>query len=213
MCKLLCMSNDDYQKALDTATAELQELFRQKDEIEKRIAKLRQTVASLSALNKDDESEEDETVHIPSQMQRNAAMVVNTVAAAMAGRIIGFTDAVREVLKASGDYMTPLEVKDGLLRMGINLEAKYSNPLAVIHTTLKRLHENIEVSKRTDKHGNTTYRWGASMPAGHVEINRAIRGGRIQSRGQIDSDTEDIKKGLILAEEEDINLQAKKRKK
>lgn len=157
MCKLLSMSNDDYRKALDTASKELQKLLRQKDEIEKRIAKLRQTVASLAALSKDD-SEEDDKVYIPGALDKAAGYAVATIAAGIVGRTIGFTDAVREVLKASGERMTPPEVKDGLLRMGVNLDAKYSNPLAVIHTTLGRLVDNGEVII-VPKGGKRAFRW------------------------------------------------------
>jgi citrate synthase len=157
------MNDDYYKKALDAARSELQELLRQKDETEKRIARLRQTVASLSALYEESENTEDtdDKVRIPGTMDAIARQVA-TATQAMYGRTIGFSDALREVLKANGGYMTPLEVRDGLIRMGIDLHSKYANPVAVIHTTLKRLEENKEIQVSFTESGKTGYRWRTS---------------------------------------------------
>lgn len=140
------MTENYYHKALETARTELTELLRQNEEIEKRIARLRQTIASLSALSEEGEVPvEDDKVRIPGALDL-FAREASAAAQSIYGRTIGFSDAVREVLKAGGNFMTPVQVKDGLIRMGIDLESKYSNPLAVIHTTLKRLEANGEVS-------------------------------------------------------------------
>jgi hypothetical protein len=141
------MTENYYEKALDAARTELTELLRQNEEIEKRIARLRQTIASLSALREESEVAEDidDQVRIPGAVDAFARDIART-RDMVYGRTIGFSDAVREVLKAGGGYMTPAQVKDGLIRMGIDLEAKYSNPLAVIHTTLKRWEASGEVS-------------------------------------------------------------------
>lgn len=57
---------------------------------------------------------------------------------------IGLTDAVREVLKAGDRAMTPAEVRDGLIRLGINPD-DYTNLLASVHNVLKRLAKANEV--------------------------------------------------------------------
>lgn len=56
---------------------------------------------------------------------------------------LGLTDAVRSVLRASGDWMTPMEIRDQVVKLGINL-SKYQNPLASIHTILGRLDKEVE---------------------------------------------------------------------
>jgi len=159
---------ENYKKAFADAQVELDQLLHLKDKTEKRIAQLRQFIASTIALNREDapEDEADDTVHIPSPMQLAARQAAQGMAA-FVGRTMGFTDAVREVLKASGGWMTPTHVKNGLIRMGIDLDAKYSNPLAVIHTTLKRLDDNEEVAKDTHPTAGTVYKWktaAASLP-------------------------------------------------
>jgi hypothetical protein len=69
----------------------------------------------------------------------------------------GFTDAIRKVLKASTEALTPAEVKDRLPEAGFSLEG-YSNPLASIHTILKRLArtENVEQAVKEEK---AAYKW------------------------------------------------------
>jgi hypothetical protein len=53
---------------------------------------------------------------------------------------IGFTDAIREVLQEDpgGRYFSPIYMRDALKMNGFNI-TKYKNPLASIHTILKRL--------------------------------------------------------------------------
>jgi len=62
---------------------------------------------------------------------------------------LGFTDAVRRVFKTLPDdrvFLDPMGVRDGLKVDKFPL-AKYKNPLASIHTILKRLHEQGELKR------------------------------------------------------------------
>ncbi len=54
------------------------------------------------------------------------------------------TDSVREILRKSPEPMTASEVRDALERLGFDMKS-YSNPLATIHTVLRRLTESDEV--------------------------------------------------------------------
>src|SRR5215831_15452550 len=60
---------------------------------------------------------------------------------------LGLTDACRLVLRNAVEPLTALGVRDRLAAIGIDLD-KYSNPLASIHTVLKRLHEGGEIAER-----------------------------------------------------------------
>jgi hypothetical protein len=73
---------------------------------------------------------------------------------------IGFTDAIREVLKSKGQYVgfTPVGVRDALKAAGFDL-SKYKNPLASIHTILKRLEMKSEARGVTQDDGSITYVW------------------------------------------------------
>ncbi len=75
----------------------------------------------------------------------------------------GFTDAVRNVLRNNPGYSaTATRVRDMLISSGFNLNS-YSNPLASIHTILKRLAERGEADP-TINNGEVYYRWIGDMP-------------------------------------------------
>ncbi|OLE52243.1 MAG: hypothetical protein AUG51_18990 [Acidobacteria bacterium 13_1_20CM_3_53_8] len=74
----------------------------------------------------------------------------------------GLSDACREVLKASDKEMTAMDVRDALIRTGYDL-SKYSNALASIHTTLKRLAGSDEV-RMVESDEATTYKWIKPRP-------------------------------------------------
>ncbi len=141
------MTGDSYKQALQAAKEELAKLMVQKDEIDKRVARLRQTIVSLAALNEEINPEDGE-VYVPSPFQRSSQIAVQGIAS-LFGKGMGFTDAVREVMKGADQPMSAMDVRDGLLRMGIDLESKYTNPLAVVAKTLHRLREGGEVRSAT----------------------------------------------------------------
>lgn len=75
---------------------------------------------------------------------------------------VGLTDTVRNVLKAADDALTPVQVRDGVIRMGKN-ENDYTNLLASVHNILKRLVISKEV-KKIDSDEGTFYSWGKPRP-------------------------------------------------
>jgi hypothetical protein len=91
----------------------------------------------------------------------------------------GFTDAIRKVLQsANGEAMTATEVKDALPGVGFPLSG-YSNPLASVHTILKRLGKgealyNVEMTMKEEK---TAYRWV-------TQSERMIRDMQLRAREQ-----------------------------
>lgn len=62
---------------------------------------------------------------------------------------IGFTDAIREVLQTEPgeEFFTPVNVRTVLEHRGFDLK-KYKNPLASIHTILKRLEKSGQARTR-----------------------------------------------------------------
>ena len=109
------MSRDDYIKAFEAATRELEKLLGDKAELEHRISTLRQTLISLSHL----------------------CGFTPTVSWSM-------TDGVRYMLRKSKRPLTPVEVRDELAAWGFDM-SRYANDLSVIHTTLKRLNKSGEI--------------------------------------------------------------------
>jgi hypothetical protein len=109
------VTTDDYRRALATAIREYETLGQQRQDIDKRLAEVIQTIGTLSRL----------------------CGLVPTVP-------IGLTDACRLVVRGAGVPVTPTEVRQRLQAIGFDL-SKYQNDLAAIHTILKRLNESGEL--------------------------------------------------------------------
>jgi prefoldin subunit 5 len=109
------MPRSDYQRALETAIREYETLGRQRQDIDRRLAEVAQTIGTLSRL----------------------CGLISTVP-------IGLTDACRLVVRGAGVPVTPIDVRQRLQSIGFDL-SKYSNDLAAIHTILKRLNESGEL--------------------------------------------------------------------
>jgi hypothetical protein len=118
MYKFVLMSKDDYRRALDAAVREYEKLFAEHAALEGRLAQLKHSIAALTKL-----CGYEPTVPL------------------------GLTDACRLVLRNATQPLTALEVRDRLTAIGVELE-KHSNPLASIHTVLKRLHDAGELVER-----------------------------------------------------------------
>jgi phage shock protein A len=67
------------------------------------------------------------------------------------------TEAVREIMRASPDRLAPTEIRNALEKAGYNT-LKHKNLMASIHTCLKRLEAQEEVSSFNDD-GKTVYEW------------------------------------------------------
>jgi hypothetical protein len=107
--------SDDYRRALEAAVREYEALGEQRQQIDRRLAELAQTMSTLSRL----------------------CGIVPTVS-------LGLTDACRVALRGAGLPMTPVEVRDRLKAFGLDL-TRYTNDLAAVHTTLKRLNDAGEL--------------------------------------------------------------------
>ena len=59
-------------------------------------------------------------------------------------------DACRAVLKGNTTYMSPTEVRDGVVALGY-LMAQHKNPMASIHSVLKRLEQSGNASTTTTR--------------------------------------------------------------
>jgi hypothetical protein len=56
----------------------------------------------------------------------------------------GMTDCIRVILKKAAEPLTASEIRESLASIGFEMDS-YSNPLATIHTVLRRLAESGEV--------------------------------------------------------------------
>jgi hypothetical protein len=147
------MSEDFYMQTLDKAMLELtevmgqrEELDSQRDELDTRIAKLRDGIFGLTPLC--GKTKDEITALRPDLFPDLIRLDV------------GFTEAVRKILEGNAtEYLTPVQVRNELRRKGFDL-SKYTNPLASIHTILKRLQDGGKVAVIT-REGKTLYKWRA----------------------------------------------------
>jgi hypothetical protein len=109
------MSVDEYRRALEAATREYESLSAERRRVDARLSELAHSIGTLTRL----------------------CGFTPTVTWGMA-------DACRTVLRNAKVPMTPADVRDRLSGIGFDL-ATYANPLAAIHTTLKRLAEAEEL--------------------------------------------------------------------
>lgn len=125
------MTTDDYRRALAAAIREYEALGQQRQDVDKRLAEIAQTIGTLSRL----------------------CGLVPTVP-------LGLTEACRLVVRGAGVPVTPTDVRQRLQTIGFDL-SKYSNDLAAIHTILKRLNESGELRfiPRGNESGKHAYLW------------------------------------------------------
>jgi hypothetical protein len=135
------MTTGDYRAALDAAIKEYETLGRERRAIDDRIAQLGQTIGTLTRLL-------GLTPTVP----------------------LGLTDACRMVLR-SGQPMTPVEVRDRLVAIGIDT-SKYANDLAAVHTILKRLNASGELRFVPVGPGKHQYAW--NRPTAPIVLTRDI---------------------------------------
>ena len=121
------MPHPPYRAALDAALREYETLLQQKADLDSRLAQVAESVGTLTRL----------------------CGYTPTVA-------YGLTDACKTSLRCAGVPMTPLEVRDRLQSTGFDIN-RYSNPLAAIHTVLRRLTEAGELRRRVSRSKGVTY--------------------------------------------------------
>jgi hypothetical protein len=133
------MLTDSEKKVVTAYLEKLFQLIKQRDAIERSMTDTERGIRSILALHSDEDA-------MPYVEQLDELT-----------RPEGFTDAIRKVLKASEDALTPSEVKEKLPQVGFDLDG-YNNPLASIHTILKRL-ARTDLVDQTEKDGKTAYKW------------------------------------------------------
>jgi hypothetical protein len=121
-----------YREALREARKDLQTLFRRREQLERQIARTRQTVIALSRVCEKD----DHKVLLRHAVEKS----------------FGLTDAIRTALMAANVPLDALSVRSALETVGYDIGAS-PNTLVSIHTVLKRLAANGEIKQVGKKAG------------------------------------------------------------
>src|SRR6266849_2068556 len=131
----LTMDLAGYKQAFAQAHADLEKLVEEREEIDRKISKLKQAIVGLAPLA--DEASDGIRWFLDQEF--------------------GITDGIREVLSSAEKPLTPLEVRDRLVPLKPDLNEQ-ANLMASIHTILKRLVPK-EAESSTNRDGDVVYLW------------------------------------------------------
>lgn len=146
------MNAHDYKEMAVKIKAELESLEVQQEEIERRIARLKQSLIGLVPL-----SEPHPDSPIADEIRAFREEIAD----------ITLTDAVRQIFQAAKNPLSPTDAKQQLLNMGRDLSGQ-KNVMASIHSLLKRLVESQEIET---KDGGLTYQWKTRAMGRLSEMN------------------------------------------
>lgn len=118
--------SDMYRWQIGDALLRIDELMKQKKEIDEQLTILR-NLAQATAFMLPDGAERDAVV---AEIERGSAT--------------GFTATIRNIIQQNPRGLTPPEIRDALFGVGYDLSNQV-NPLASIHSVLRRLVEGDEI--------------------------------------------------------------------
>jgi hypothetical protein len=127
------MSRQPYKQAYETAKQDLLKNLKKREHLDQEIRKLKDTVRALGNLCGADPNETDK--------------LLLGEGFAMDGKP-GFTDAIRRLFRIHQTELSPIEIRDNLLKMSIGTDQV--NLLSSIHTVLRRMAEAGEIEKTGD---------------------------------------------------------------
>jgi hypothetical protein len=127
------MARETYKQAYAAAKLDLLEHLQKRDALDQKVRKLKQTVKALGELCGAAPEEIDKLLLV-----EGFAIDAKPV----------FTDAIRRLFRIHQTALSPTDVRDDLIKMGIG-EGQV-NLLSSIHTVLRRMAEAGEIEKTED---------------------------------------------------------------
>ncbi len=127
------MARETYKQAYATAKQDLLQHLQKRDELEQKIRKLKQTVKALGELCGADPEEIDKLLLVE-------GFGIDAKP--------GFTDSIRRLFRIHQTALSPTDVREDLVKMGIGVGQV--NLLSSIHTVLRRMAEAGEIEKTDD---------------------------------------------------------------
>jgi hypothetical protein len=137
------MAKRNYHRMLYDAKQKLAQLLVERQKLDKEIAELHGVVGKLQDLC----AEQDQR-----NFWRGAERVIK------ADLKVGITESVRVILQENVLPMTAVQLLEQVKARKYNL-ARYKNPLAIIHTLLKRLVKSGDVRVAAPINGLKAYQW------------------------------------------------------
>lgn len=158
VCYHMCdMKKPNYQRILYDAKQKLAQLLVERQERDKEIARMHSVVTNLQNLCADQDQRE---------FWGGAERVVK------AHLKVGITEAVRVILQENFFPITAVDLKKQIEARKLDIN-RYANPLAVIHTVLKRLIQSGDVKVVASIKGLKAYQWISSTDKALSELQKS----------------------------------------
>jgi hypothetical protein len=151
------MANVDYRHTLYEAKQDLARHLVKRQKLDQKIARLHAVVTNLQNLCADMDQKSFEK-----QVDRVIKKDLK----------VGITQSARVILKETFFPMTPSDLLKSVEARKYNL-ARYANPLAIIHTLLKRLVQSGEVRMVPLAGGKKAYQWVSSADRALSELQNS----------------------------------------
>lgn len=166
VCYHLCVTNTNYHRTLFEAKQDLARCLVKRQKLDHKIARLQAVISDLHNLC----AELDQK-----SFEKRVDRVIK------ADQTKGITELSRVILKEKFFPMTTSELKASMEARKLNLSG-YSNPMAVIHTVLKRLVQGGEVRVVSQAKGKKAYQWVSTADKLLSELRQTSTPG-VQKRG------------------------------
>ena len=159
-----------YQQAFDVACAEMQNLLGKRADVNGRIYDLRRTILALAS-------------HIDhDKMRKEKCMQILAELGIFAPRL---TDAIKDALYSAYSQAGPrklpaIQVKELLEERGFDFSGLV-NPLASVHSTLRRLAAQAEIGYVIDERGSTVYWWNGPHYGARTSLANVLEVDRQQA--------------------------------
>jgi hypothetical protein len=127
------MARETYKQAYATAKLDLLQQLQKRDDLDQKIRKLKQTVKALGELCGAPAEELDKLL-----LMEGFAIEARP----------GFTESIRRLFRIRQTALTPPEIREDLVKMGIGVGQV--NLLSSIHTVLRRMAEAGEIERTED---------------------------------------------------------------
>lgn len=127
------MARQTYKQAYETAKLDLLQHLTRRDQLDQKIRTLKQTVKALGEQCEADPEEIDKLLLVE-------GFAIDSP--------LGFTGAIRRLFRIHKAALSPTDIRDDLVKMGIG--AGQVNLLSSIHTVLRRMAEAGEIEKIED---------------------------------------------------------------
>lgn len=148
-----------YERALYQANQDLARLLVQREELDRKVARLQAVIAELEAFRAE-------------MMRKHFDRELDQVL--KAGLTKGITETLRLILKEKYFPMSAIDLKKALEARKLDM-SRYSNPVAVIHTVAKRLVKAGDVRIVPQERGKKAYQWISTTDRLLTELQQSSR--------------------------------------